>query len=133
MIESSGGSVSTENSIVYQLYCEHSSMSGKFNVHFSNESRGTQTFIILALYILQNHSENKVLLIDEFDNSFHQELAEILLDLFNNKVQNNQFILTTHELELMNHNLRPDQIWFAEKTSMGKQNYFPYMILMTLH
>lgn len=125
MIEAAGGHIPVEQTLTYDLYSKHLSENGSFDVHFSNESNGTQTFIALALYILVNHADNnKVLLIDEFDDSFHKELAEALLDLFNDKEQKNQFILTTHGLDLMNHNLRPDQIWFAEKNKFGETELF---------
>lgn len=112
------------SNVVYEIYSTHKSRDGEFEVHFRNESRGTKIFMFLAVYILKNKLDGKVLLIDEFDQSFHQELAEALLDLFNNPKQNNQFILTTHELGLMNYNLRPDQIWFAEKNEFGETDLF---------
>lgn len=112
------------SNVVYEIYSKHKSRDGEFEVHFRNESRGTKIFMFLAVYILKNNLDGKVLLIDEFDQSFHQELAEALLDLFNNPKQNNQFILTTHELGLMNYNLRPDQIWFAEKNEFGETDLF---------
>jgi AAA15 family ATPase/GTPase len=80
--------------------------------------------MFLALYILKNENSGKVLLIDEFDRSFHIELAEALLDVFTNERQKNQFILTTHELSLMDYHLRQDQIWFAEKNEYGETELF---------
>ena len=78
--------------------------------------------MVLALYILNN--TNKTLLIDEFDRSYHLELAKALLKLINSEKQTNQFILTTHELSLMDTNLRQDQIWFAEKNRFGETELF---------
>jgi AAA15 family ATPase/GTPase len=109
---------------IYDIYSTHKSENGQFQVHFNNESTGTKVFMFLALYILQNENSEKVLLIDEFDRSFHIELAEALLDVFNNEKQTNQFILTTHELSLMDYNLRQDQIWFAEKNEFGETELF---------
>ncbi|KRL83419.1 AAA family ATPase [Ligilactobacillus apodemi] len=105
---------------VYDVYTTHRAKEGSFQVHFDNESTGTKAFMFLALYILHNENAKKVLLIDEFDRSFHLELAEALLDVFTHEKQSNQFILTTHELSLMDHNLRQDQIWFAEKNEYGE-------------
>lgn len=109
---------------VYDVYSTHKLENGQFSVHFNNESTGTKVFMFLAIYILQNENSEKVLLIDEFDRSFHIELAEALLDVFNNKKQRNQFILTTHDLSLMDYNLRQDQIWFAEKNEFGETELF---------
>lgn len=109
---------------VYDVYSTHQSETNEFQVHFNNESTGTKVFMFLALYILHNENAGKVLLIDEFDRSFHIELAEALLDVFTNEKQTNQFILTTHELSLMDYNLRQDQIWFAEKNQYGETELF---------
>ncbi|GFH39970.1 AAA family ATPase [Lactococcus insecticola] len=109
---------------VYDVYSTHQSQDSQFQVHFNNESTGTKVFMFLALYMLQNENKGKVLLIDEFDRSFHIELAEALLDVFTNEKQTNQFILTTHELSLMDYHLRQDQIWFAEKNEFGETELF---------
>jgi AAA15 family ATPase/GTPase len=96
-----------------------------FKVELTDESSGTQAFISIAMYLLLNEQSNgKVLLIDEFNASFHLELAQALLDLFNNENQNNQFIMTSHELSLMDYNLRQDQIYFAEKDKYGASELF---------
>ncbi len=109
---------------IYDVYTTHHSKDKDFQVHFDNESTGTKAFMFLALYILRNENAGKVLLIDEFDRSFHLELAEALLDVFTHEKQLNQFILTTHELSLMDHKLRQDQIWFAEKNEYGETELF---------
>jgi len=109
---------------LFDVYTTHKSQNGTFQIHFNNESTGTKVFMFLALYILQNENADKVLLIDEFDRSFHIELAEALLDVFNNEKQKNQFVLTTHELSLMDYHLRQDQIWFVEKNEFGETELF---------
>ncbi|MCP1110511.1 AAA family ATPase [Ohessyouella blattaphilus] len=109
---------------VYDVYSTHQSETREFQIHFNNESTGTKVFMFLALYILHNENASKVLLIDEFDRSFHIELAEALLDVFTDEKQTNQFILTTHELSLMDYHLRQDQIWFAEKNQYGETELF---------
>ncbi|VDG24690.1 AAA family ATPase [Lactiplantibacillus mudanjiangensis] len=110
------------NSTAYDVYSIHNAQQGTFPVYFDNESTGTKVFMFLALYILSN--SEKTLLIDEFDRSYHLELAQALLSLINNKNQTNQFILTTHELSLMDADLRQDQIWFAEKNRFGESELF---------
>ncbi|ALC08172.1 AAA family ATPase [Lactiplantibacillus plantarum] len=112
----------TLQNISYDVYSTHKAEHGDFSVFFGNESTGTKVFMVLALYILNN--TNKTLLIDGFDRSYHLELAEALLRLINNEKQTNQFVLTTHELSLMDTNLRQDQIWFAEKNRFGETELF---------
>lgn len=108
----------------FDVYSTHNTESGQFKVHFYNESTGTKVFMLLAMYVLENSGSDKLLLIDEFDRSFHVELAQALMDVFNHKNQRNQYILTTHELGLMDYNLRQDQIWFAEKNRSGETEIF---------
>ena len=124
--ESIQESIDTEDSFFtstfYDVYSWHKSEKGEFPIGFDNESTGTKVFMFLALYFLSN--TKKVLLIDEFDRSYHLELAKALISLINNKEQTNQFILTSHELSLMDTKLRQDQIWFAEKNQFGESELF---------
>ncbi|MEJ6401076.1 AAA family ATPase [Nicoliella lavandulae] len=107
---------------VYDVYFTHKSNENDFLLTFHEESEGTKIFVLLALNILSN--QNKVLLIDEFDRAYHLELSKALINLINSKDQNNQFILTTHNLSLMDCKLRTDQIWFAEKNRYGQSKLF---------
>jgi hypothetical protein len=110
---------------VFDLYSLHKGQSeADFWLHLREESLGTRAFIILALALLQNENKEKLILIDEFDRSFHTVLTESLMTLFNDERQTNQFILTTHDLDLMDYNLRQDQIWFAEKNSFGESELY---------
>src|SRR5699024_1664304 len=65
--------------------------------------------IILVLY------NNSTILIDEFDDSFHVELSKAMIEVFNSNKQSNQFILTSHELALMDSGFKKEQIYFTEK------------------
>lgn len=91
---------------------------GNFNLSIKSESLGTQAAIKFILTML-SYDSNKVLLFDEFDTSFHINLSKTFLSLINSEFQKSQFILTTHEPELMSHNMRKDQIYFMEKNSEG--------------
>lgn len=103
----------------YNVYCTHQSVEGDFTLDLRQESRGTQVFMVISLYLLE--SKNKVLLVDEFDRSFHTELAQALLKTINSETQSNQFILTTHNPDLMDCQLRQDQIWFVDKNMFNKE------------
>ncbi|GAB2021629.1 hypothetical protein RyT2_07030 [Pseudolactococcus yaeyamensis] len=52
--------------------------------------------------------QGKIILLDEFDNSFHLLISMMLLSLINSEFQYSQFILTSHEISLMDHNMRND-------------------------
>ena len=111
---------------VYELYSTHELENNEtFKLNFWDESAGTQAFMAIAIHLLLNESQqDKVFLIDEFNRSFHLELAEALIEIFNHEKQRNQFIVTSHELTLMDFDLRQDQIWFAEKTRYGQTELF---------
>jgi len=111
---------------VQKLITTHSFENGElYKTELSNESQGTQAFLTIALYILfAQEKGNKVIFIDEFTNSFHLELAQAILDLIHSENQKNQFILTTHELSLMDYELRADQIYFAQKDRNGATDIF---------
>ena len=109
---------------IYDVYSKHKSQSGNFEVHYLNESAGTKIFMIIAMYILQNENSNKIILIDEFDKSFHLELAQALLDVINSENQKNQFIMTSHQPSLMDYKLRQEQIYLVEKNQYGESEIF---------
>lgn len=111
-----------------QLYALHKRYDGEGNVigkqeiPLSRESRGTQKVFLIALSIInaQLNGNGKTLLFDEFDDSLHFELSKALIEIFNSKQNRNQFILTTHELQLLNSELRTDQIYLMEKDFQGR-------------
>ena len=75
---------------------------------------GTNKFIVLAMHIITALLEGNILLIDEFNSSLHHKLTRILVILMNSEInQNTQFILTSHEVQLLSPQLfRKDQINF---------------------
>lgn len=106
--------------MVHKIYDDCGTVSGRRVISINAESDGTKEMVIIALTILLRRTESKVILIDEFDDSFHLDLSKALLDVFNTKENINQFILTTHELQLMDYHLWKDQINFVEKEYSGK-------------
>ena len=87
------------------------------------ESDGTQKLLALAGFIIVVLEDGAILIIDELDNSFHTELVEAIVKLFNSKEtnpNNAQLIFTTHDTNLLNQkHFRRDQIWFTEKDIYG--------------
>ena len=110
---------------VAEIYCTHQrSQDDIFVLNLSEESAGTKIFLILATYILRDFGRNTVFLIDEFDSSLHIKLTEVLLKLFNQWNKKSQFMVTTHSFDLMDKQLRPDQIYFVEKDRFGKSELY---------
>ncbi|QIA87677.1 ATP-binding protein [Lactobacillus johnsonii] len=90
----------------------------------SNESVGTQRlfYIVLAMMLAQINGNRKTIVIDEFDDSLHVELASALVKIFNSKENMNQFIVTTHDVQLLDSALRIDQIYLLDKDFHGISN-----------
>lgn len=80
------------------------------------ESDGTQMYLALSAPILNALSGERVLLIDELDESLHPFLVRNLVDLFNRNGTGAQLIFTSHAHYLMDgETLTRDQIWLASK------------------
>lgn len=115
-----------------ELYASHKQYDGNGNVigteeiPLTQESRGTQKIFLIALSIINAHlnGNGKTILFDEFDDSLHFELSKALVEIFNSKQNRNQFILTTHELQLLNSELRTDQIYLVEKDFQGRSSLY---------
>lgn len=99
-------------------FVHQSEETSDFLISFDQESAGTQKAVILILALLAH--QGKVILQDEFDDSFHLSLSTMFLSLINSEFQYSQFILTSHEISLMDHNMRNDQIYFMSKNKFSE-------------
>ncbi len=108
----------------YKSYDSEGNFVGMDKIPYSLESSGTRKIMLLLLVLLDNLEGDKVIIMDEFDDSFHLSLAKDILDLINSEQNSNQFIFTTHNLNLLDHHLRVDQIYLVEKDFMGKTELF---------
>lgn len=107
---------------VHKVYDADGQYTGKIKkMTMASESRGTQKILMIALSIIsaELNGNGKTLLFDEFDDSLHLELSQALVKIFNSEANCNQFILTTHELQLLDSALRVDQIYLVEKDFQG--------------
>ncbi|MAC94066.1 MAG: ATPase [Flavobacteriales bacterium] len=86
---------------------------------FREESEGTQKLFFMMLLILDIIQNNKVLLVDEIEDSLHPKIVEYIIDLFHHS-KGAQLIFTTHNTNLLNMDrFRKDQIWFVNKKRNG--------------
>jgi len=112
----------------------HKKFNGKLkelgNVPFEltlHESGGTLKMFGLSHFIIQAMNENRPLIIDEFDASFHPLLSKKLVELFNSDINKgqSQFIFITHDTNLLSPKLlRRDQICFVEKDKYGASHVY---------
>ncbi|SHK79974.1 hypothetical protein SAMN02745216_04092 [Desulfatibacillum alkenivorans DSM 16219] len=84
-----------------------------------NESDGTLKLFSYAGPLMDVMEKGRVLVVDEFNNSFHPLIIQYLLSIIHNDEMNKangQLIFTTHDTSLLDQDiLRRDQIWFMEK------------------
>lgn len=109
---------------IYKKYDHNGNVIGTQRIPLGMESSGTKKIIYLALNILFCQEKNKVLILDEFDDAFHEELASALINVFNSKNSKTQVIVTSHELNLMDKGLRKDQIYFVQKDFSGESELY---------
>ncbi len=81
----------------------------------TEESDGTKALFQIMLTILDIIKNNKMLLIDEIENSLHSKIVEYIVAMFHAS-NSAQLIYTTHNTNLLDLNkLRKDQIFFVNK------------------
>ena len=89
------------------------------------ESAGTRTFFaILGLWLDALEKNNRIIIIDEFDNRLHPDLQYYLLKIFHDKefnIKNSQIVFTTHNTRILATDFfRREQIWLTEKNRDNK-------------
>ncbi len=90
------------------------------------DSIGTKKLIVYASYILKALKEERILLVDELDTSWHTLLTRNIFALFNSIANvKAQLIASCHDLLLLDdeHMFRRDQIWFTYKDKQGTYFY----------
>lgn len=92
-----------------------------------HESEGTRRLFSLAGLLMHTLKNGRILFVDEFDSSIHPLITCAIINLFNSKdtnPKNAQIIFITHDTNLLSHNFRRDQIWFAEKDERGSTHLY---------
>lgn len=112
---------------VYSIYKQYNckgEVIGESKIPYEMESSGTQRFMGILLTLLQSYNKDRIIIMDEFDDSFHFSLTKALLKIINSSSNSNQFIFTTHNLSLLNFDLRVDQIYLTEKDFLGSTELY---------
>lgn len=109
---------------VYKKYNQENELVGYDTISYDMESSGTKKIINLVLVMLNNYNNNVTFILDEFDDSFHLSLAKALIQIINSVFNRNQFIFTSHNVNLLDTNLRVDQIYFTEKSFDGSTELY---------
>lgn len=90
----------------------------------TEESTGTRKLFFMMLTILDIVRKNKILLVDEIEDSLHPKIVDYILKIFNTSPKG-QLIFSTHNTNLLDLNkLRKDQIWFVNKGDKGNSDLY---------
>jgi len=90
----------------------------------TEESGGTKKLFFMMLTILDVVRNNKVLLVDEIEDSLHPKIVEYLIEIFHAS-KKAQLIFSTHNTNLLDLNkFRKDQIWFVNKIENGVSDLY---------
>jgi AAA15 family ATPase/GTPase len=107
----------------YALGTKRHGDAGTVDFDLLEESDGTRRLFDLFPVLYSN--TNRVFVIDELERSLHPNLVRRFVELFLQKENKAQLIVTTHESTLLDLNLlRRDEIWFVEKSSTGSSTLY---------
>ncbi len=111
---------------VQEFLFEQLGQSGyKKEMKIDAQSDGTVRLLTLIPAIYEAINKQKVVFVDEIDNSIHPNLMFSLLQFYGAKASKGQLIYTTHTTRLINQQelLRPDEIWLTEKENGNSKMY----------
>lgn len=109
----------------YLSFDEAGAPIGTKTINWTMDSKGTVRMLHLACVMVDAYNKGKTIFIDEFDTAFHVSICEFLMALMNSKRNSsNQFVVTSHEIELLDQPLRADQIWFVNKSFKNESELY---------
>lgn len=90
-----------------------------------DQSDGTVKLLNLIPAIYDVVHKEKVICIDELENSIHPKLISAIVEFYSSSTTKGQLIFSTHEIELLNQQrlMRPDEVWFTEKINGSTKLY----------
>ncbi|WP_191982258.1 AAA family ATPase [Secundilactobacillus paracollinoides] len=111
---------------IHKAYDDTGHVVREVEIPLTQESTGTQRIVLIALAILnaQLQHQNKTIFFDEFETGLHEEMLVALVAFFNSEQNENQFVITSHQIDLLDQQLRVDQIYFTEKNFRGESDLY---------
>ena len=109
----------------YLSFDEAGAPIGTETINWTMDSKGTVRMLHLACVMVDAYNKGKTIFIDEFDTAFHVSICEFLMAIMNSKRNVcNQFVVTSHEIDLLDQPLRSDQIWFVNKSFKNESELY---------
>jgi AAA15 family ATPase/GTPase len=109
----------------YELKAIHNGKPFDLNM----ESDGTIRMIDLSLAFYKLETSDSIYVIDEIDSSLHPDLVSFLIKKHlgpKSEKINSQLILSTHHISILDEQvIRPDEVWFTKKDSLGVSDIYP--------
>jgi AAA15 family ATPase/GTPase len=119
--------VTIDINTVHTVYNEKN-IESKLRLPYSkHESKGTQKFFDMIGPIIMALNEGRIIILDEIDARLHCSIVRYILSFFNSidrNPNNAQLICNTHDVLLLEENIRRDQIWFVQKNSFGESELY---------
>jgi len=106
----------------HHRYDENWEQSGTISTSAGFRSAGTRKLFEIAGPVVKALEDGSVVFIDEMGTSLHPMLMRSLAMLFNSirmNPQNAQLICNTHDVLLLDEDIRRDQVYFTEKDEYG--------------
>lgn len=117
--------ISKQVEAVHNIY-KNNEVVGEVKVPFFEEqSHGTINIFELLPLVFKVLDEGGILVVDEIENVIHPNLLKAIIDKFHNKESNPlnaQIICTTHNTNLIEKDIRRDQIWLVDKDDYGQSH-----------
>ncbi len=107
-----------------QIKTWHKNNPGVVFDFLTEESQGTIKLFFIMLTLLDVVKNNKVLLIDEIEESLHPKIIEYIFNIFR-AGEKAQLLCTTHNTKFLDlKKFRKDQIYFANKNQDGSTDLY---------
>lgn len=115
-----------DKTVVKEFVFRHTGSEGRsFEMDITGESDGTVRLLNLVPAFYAAMERESTIIVDEIDHSVHPILIFALVKFFAESATKGQLIFTTHETCLLDQKvlLRPDEVWFAEKSEGATRLY----------
>ncbi len=112
--------------MIHEVYDEKGNVTGRKYFDLKQESSGTLRFLSYIQGVYEMIENGGVFIVDELSARLHPLLTKFIVDLFQDKNNNNaQLLFTTHDVSLLNNKqFRRDEVVFVDKNKRGESTLY---------